>query len=85
MEWLTWLAGYPLLFAFVSGLWGGILKDIILFTKFKSFEDAYASWSFKVALFTWLQSALGGFVGALGVTAIGTGAAAIAVAIWRLF
>lgn len=69
MEYLQLFLAHPLGAAISTGVTGAVVVDLTTFMKSKGPREFFAEFSFKVALWRWLQGAIGGLAGGLGINA----------------
>lgn len=77
----SFIVAHPILAASLSSLWGAVLIDLLAFRATKDPGSFFATFSWKVAGWRYLQAFIGGFVGNAAIAgAVGTVTALI---VWR--
>ena len=68
MDYVQMFLAHPLGSATATGLTGALVVDLTTFMKSEGPRDFFSKFSFRVAVWKWLQGAVGGFFGGLGIS-----------------
>lgn len=72
----------PILAASLSSLWGAVLIDLVSFSKAKAPGDFFGQFNMSVALWRYVQSFVGGFVGNAVIAGAAAGTVSLVLYLW---